>query len=230
MTLKLNTPLQMDGLFLLSDLVSETVDAVVFDPQYRDVMEKMKYGNEGQRQIKRAVLPQMGEDIIVSFLSEIWRVLFPSSYLFLWVDKFILCEGKVNGWLEAARNKSFPDYNLSIVDMITWDKQSFGMGYRSRRTNEHLLILQKDPKTTKTWKDKSIRDTWSEKIESPRKDHPHRKPKGLIERLLLSVTNEGDLILDPCAGSFSTLAVCKNIGRDFIGCDLTLDYVEEGLL
>ena len=208
---------------------SGSVSCSFFDPQYRDVLDKMKYGNEGARQIKRAILPQMGENLIVDFLSEIHRCLKPSGYLFLWVDKFILCEGKVLQWIEMEEKKNTESQKLKIVDMITWDKQSFGMGYRSRRTSEHLLIIQKEPKTIKTWKDKSIRDVWSEKIEHPRSGHAHRKPQGLIKKLILSVTEPGDIVLDPCAGSFLTLVCCKETERNFLGCDLTLDYLDERL-
>jgi DNA modification methylase len=59
------------------------------------------------------------------------------------------------------------------------------------------LVYQKHPKTTKNWLDNSIRDTWREKILEPRnkKRHPHRKPYGLVTRLLLATTQENILFL-----------------------------------
>ena len=38
--------------------------------------------------------------------------------------------------------------------------------------------------------------------------HPHQKPKELAKALIMATTNEGDLIVDPCAGSFIVLEVC----------------------
>jgi len=219
-----NTKNCMNGLDLLDKVFEESVSACFFDPQYRGILDKMDYGNEGERQKKRSQLQQMTELDIVSFLQKIEKALVPSGYIFLWLDKFHLCEGSHNLWLESINSKK--DEILKVVDLITWDKQSFAMGYRSRRTSEHLLIIQKQPATIKSWKDKSIRDVWSEKIESPRSGHPHRKPKGLIERLMLSVTDEGDLVLDPCAGSFGVLDVCLENGRNFIGCDLNKEFCE----
>lgn len=106
-----------------------------FDPQYRGVLDKLKYGNEGKKRGRaRAQLEQMNEETIITFIKEINRILKPSKYLFLWVDKFHLVEG-VKPWLI---NTSF-----KLVDMITWDKQKIGMGYRTRRKSEYLLILQK---------------------------------------------------------------------------------------
>lgn len=206
-----------DGLDLLSSLKDNSVSASFFDPQYRGIMEKLDYGNEGARQSGRASLKQMGEETIESFTIHISKKLKPSGYLFFWVDKFILCEASYKNWFRYV-----PDMNL--VDMITWDKKSFGMGYRTRKTSEYLLIYQKSPKMIKSWKNKSIRDVWSEKIEHPRMGHPHKKPIGLIKALVESVTKEGDLILDPCAGSFSVLDVCKFTDRDFIGCDINPEF------
>jgi site-specific DNA-methyltransferase (adenine-specific) len=229
----------MDGLNLLKFIGDSEIDACVVDFQYRGIMDAMGYGNEGQRQKKRALLRQMSENMIIEFLSEISRVLKQSSYLFMWVDKFILCEGSHTKWFSStiisddfSNPITFLDGHLqkmNLVDMLTWDKQSFGMGYRTRKTSEYLLIYQKSPKMIKSWKDKSIRDVWPEKIEHPRSGHPHRKPESLTERLLLSVTEPNDIVLDPCAGSFSTFNVCSRIGRNFLGCDISGEYIDENV-
>lgn len=199
-----------DGLILLKNIHDNRIAACFFDPQYRGVMDKMNYGNEGERQKKRAILTQMSEDIIKEFLSHISRVLRPSGHLFLWVDKFHLCEG-VMPWIAHT--------SLEIVDMITWDKGRIGMGYRSRRRSEYLICLQKSPKRAKgVWTRHNIPDVWSEKQIAP--NHPHQKPFELQKALIESVTKAGDYVLDPAAGSFSVMYAAHEIGRDFIGCDL----------
>ena len=53
-----------------------------------------------------------------------------------------------------------------------------------------------------------------------RKIHPHVKPIGLITRLIAAVTQPGDLVVDPAAGSFVVMRAAHQLGRDFIGCDL----------
>lgn len=58
------------------------------------------------------------------------------------------------------------------------------------------------------------------------KKHPHQKPKELIKALIAATTNEGDLIVDPCAGSFVVLEVCQELNRKFLGCDLTHKEME----
>lgn len=54
--------------------------------------------------------------------------------------------------------------------------------------------------------------------------HPTQKPLKLIEELVKTFSNEGDLILDNCMGSGTTGVACKNLGRNFIGIELDKNY------
>ena len=54
--------------------------------------------------------------------------------------------------------------------------------------------------------------------------HPTQKPIALLEYLIKTYTNEGDLVLDNCMGSGSTGVACVNTNRDFIGIELDKDY------
>lgn len=56
--------------------------------------------------------------------------------------------------------------------------------------------------------------------------HPTEKPVSLLEYLVKTYTNEGDLVLDNCMGSGSTGVACVNTGRRFIGIELDPGYFE----
>jgi len=58
-----------------------------------------------------------------------------------------------------------------------------------------------------------------------RQNHPTQKPEGLIERMILSSSDDGDLVVDPFSGSGTTLRVCQQLGRKAIGIELNPDYV-----
>jgi len=58
--------------------------------------------------------------------------------------------------------------------------------------------------------------------------HPTQKPVALLEYLIKTYTNENELVLDNCAGSFSTAIACINTGRRFIGYELDEKYFEIG--
>lgn len=59
--------------------------------------------------------------------------------------------------------------------------------------------------------------------------HPTQKPLQLIMRLINYYTKEGDLILDPFMGSFTTAVACYKTGRRFIGAELDKEYFEKGM-
>ncbi len=54
--------------------------------------------------------------------------------------------------------------------------------------------------------------------------HPTQKPLALIEYMVSTYTNKGDLILDNTMGSGTTCVACVNLNRNFIGMELDEDY------
>jgi len=56
-----------------------------------------------------------------------------------------------------------------------------------------------------------------------------QKPKALIKRIIKASSNEGDTVGDFYGGSFTTAEVCKNLNRNFIGCDISEKAVAIGL-
>lgn len=54
--------------------------------------------------------------------------------------------------------------------------------------------------------------------------HPTEKNHELLKELILDNSNEGDIVFDPCAGSGSHCLVAKELGRNFIGCELDAQY------
>lgn len=200
---------QADGIDFLKSLPSASLPLSVFDPQYRGVLDRQKYGNEGERQKDRARLQQMDDAQIGAFIAEIDRVLIASGHLLLWLDKYHLCTG-VAPWIGET--------DLETVDLIVWNKMRIGMGYRTRRTSEYLLVLQKKPLRAKgVWKAHDIPDVWNEKL--PQRGG-HAKPVGLQSRLIDCLTNPGDTVIDPAAGTYTVLEACKATERRFLGCDL----------
>lgn len=59
-------------------------------------------------------------------------------------------------------------------------------------------------------------------------DHPCQFPVGLIERLVLSLTDEGDLVFDPFAGVASSGVAALLHKRKFWGCEIMSEYINQG--
>ncbi|WP_172575323.1 site-specific DNA-methyltransferase [endosymbiont GvMRE of Glomus versiforme] len=144
-----------------------------------------------------------------------------SGFCLLWVNKTILGTDRVPNWLLQASQ-------LKIVDLLIWAKPYFGFGAYFRNQTEFAFLLQKQPTNSKLFKNRSFGNVWTENsLSTSQRNHPHQKPKELIKALIEATTNEGDLIIDPCAGSFIVLEACQETNREFIGCDLTYGEMEE---
>jgi site-specific DNA-methyltransferase (adenine-specific) len=176
---------QGDALELLRSLPADCTPLVFFDPQYRGVLDKLDYGNEGARQTERAKLPSMSGEYIDPCCRAAARVLRGSGYLMLWADTFNVCE---------AHHHRIADV-LPCVDLVVWDFISgFGNGCRSRRRGSYLLVLQKPPIVAKkTWTDLGVPDRWVEKnrpqAAPPRRRRmPPLRPDGRLKRLMTTTT------------------------------------------
>lgn len=60
-------------------------------------------------------------------------------------------------------------------------------------------------------------------------NHPTQKPEKLLERIIKASSNVGDVVLDPFAGSFTTIAVAQKFKRVGLGIELNPEYYKIGL-
>lgn len=58
--------------------------------------------------------------------------------------------------------------------------------------------------------------------------HGCQMPEQLLGRIIKLCSNEGDTVLDPFSGSATTLAVAKKLGREYLGFDLSPEYIQRG--
>ncbi len=77
---------------------------------------------------------------------------------------------------------------------------------------------------------KNPTDVWKMSLVSgnspERTEHPAQYPEELIERIIRTGTNEGELVLDPFMGSGTTAVVAKRLGRNFVGYETEKEFIE----
>jgi len=56
--------------------------------------------------------------------------------------------------------------------------------------------------------------------------HPCQMPENLLKRIIAVSTGAGDCVLDPFSGSGTTIAAAKQLGRDYVGVEISQKYVE----
>ena len=76
-----------------------------------------------------------------------------------------------------------------------------------------------------------VQDTWTDlrpmhNLSSERLGYPTQKPEALLERIIQTSSNKGDLIFDCFMGSGTTQSVAMKLGRKFIGADINLGAVQ----
>jgi len=75
-----------------------------------------------------------------------------------------------------------------------------------------------------------VSDVWTDihriKHNKYRDEHPCQLPIHLLERIILLSTDENDIVLDPFNGTGTTALAAKRLGRNFIGFDLSQEYID----
>jgi site-specific DNA-methyltransferase (adenine-specific) len=111
------------------------------------------------------------------------------------------------------------------------------MKYNPQKTFGHSSYSQKSGKQSDNWKGglNNVVTTVEDGSRHPKtvqsfhvgKDkglHPTQKPISLLEFLIKSYTDEGDLVFDPTIGSGTSMAAAKQLNRNGIGCELNDKY------
>ncbi|WP_111627057.1 site-specific DNA-methyltransferase [Larkinella arboricola] len=81
------------------------------------------------------------------------------------------------------------------------------------------------------WEGKVVQSLWTDVFTinsqaEERVDYPTQKPEALLERILKTSTNPGDLVFDCFMGSGTTQAVAMKLGRRFLGADINLGAIQ----
>ena len=116
--------------------------------------------------------------------------------------------------------KNQPKYNPIMVKGIKW-KRAGKKIHNTETLGETKLINPGNDKSDLKYPKTILRISNANKLN---RLHPTQKPVALMEYLIKTYTNEGDLVLDTCMGSGTTGVACKNLNRNFIGIELDEEY------
>lgn len=128
----------------------------------------------------------------------------------------VFSKGKIlyNPQMEQADVKNMRDrtknFNKGTKDSIWGEQKKF-----ITKKDERLRF----PKTV-------IRISGQSKEINNQRVHPTQKPVALFEYLIKTYTNEGDVVLDNCAGSGTTGVACKNLNRNYILIEKEENFVD----
>lgn len=111
----------------------------------------------------------------------------------------------------SARMTTYADRRANPVGKLPDDTWVL----RPQETDEHF-----QPESD-TWHVPRVCGTFSERL-----GHPCQMPEAVLDRIIRVASEKGDLVLDPFAGSGTTLAVAKKLGREYLGVELSEQYAD----
>lgn len=228
----MTTPYYSDGLVALyhgdcievmQELGDASVDTVLTDPPYssggrrensKSLRKSMTRSVEDDDWIRGDAMSTNGFTYLLRMCGVQWRrVLRPGGHALSFIDWRMapqLCAA-----LETADMRQHP--------ILVWDKARLGMGAIFRNQHEFIVHMSAGNPTAPQRRDvpnvlryPSVRDG----------DHPTEKPTALLQTLLSVVTPPGGLVLDPFAGSASTMTAAKALNLRAIGIEADERYCE----
>ena len=121
-----------------------------------------------------------------------------------------------------SKNKKYYYDNEAIKEPV---KQDWGTRNRTNgKYHNSGSGLSPHSGLTKSYDRKNKRDVWSITNKPYKGSHFAVFPPDLITPCILAGSEKGDIVLDPFMGSGTTAMVAKQLGRDYIGCELHEEY------
>lgn len=219
-----------DALDLFREIPDESIDLIVADPPYNLGKD---YGNTNDKREFDDYL-----SFSENWLTEAKRVLKKDGTIYVFMGvRFI-------SYLYEILEK---DLSMNFNSWITWfytqgigktkgfsprhdDILMFNKGKNFTFNLDDIRIPQKYYRERNNMRGANPGNVWEfshiHYCQKNRKSHPTQKPEGIIERMILSSSNPGERILDPFAGTGTTLRVCQQLNRHCIGFEYNPEYVD----
>jgi site-specific DNA-methyltransferase (adenine-specific) len=125
--------------------------------------------------------------------------------------------------IELARRYGLNNY-INLVFRKNFSAQVLKANMKVVGNCEYGLLLYRDRLPKFRNDGKMVFNCFDWPRESTEKIHPTQKPIGLLTRLIELFTDKGDVVIDPCAGSGSTLVAAEKIGRRAFGFEIKKDF------
>ena len=228
---------QGDCLEILAAIPAESVDMVFADPPYflsnggiTCHAGRMVSVNKGEWD--RSQGPDANHSFNHAWLEACQRVLKPNGSIW------------VSGTAHVIHSIGFAMQQLEfkLLNDITWVKPNPPPNLSCRyftHATETVIWAAKSKKSKHTFnyklmkeinRGKQMKSVWEilppDRSEKRFGKHPTQKPIALLERILLSATNEGDLVLDPFLGSGTTALAALRLKRPVVGIERLGNYLE----
>ena len=219
---ELNKVYCMDNLELLKQMDDNSVDLIYCDILYNTGRKFKDYDDN-------LGTPQQAMEWYRPRLIEMKRVLKDTGSIYL------QCDYRLIHYLKIEMDNIFKVENF--INEIIWKYGLGGSGKKSfskkhdnilfySKSKDYIFNIQYEDATSNKLKGckKKMIDVWDianiNNMAKERIGYDTQKPKELLQRIIKASSNKNDVIADFFVGSGTSLVVAKELGRNYIGCDI----------
>lgn len=130
--------------------------------------------------------------------------------------------------ISVAEKYGFPHY-IPLTFCKNYSAQVLKANMRIVGATEYAIVFYRDKLPKFRNNGKMIFDWFEWKRDNSKeypKIHPTQKPISVLKRLIEIFTDEGDVVIDPCAGSGTTLRAAVELGRNAYGFEVSKKFFE----
>jgi DNA modification methylase len=210
----------------IKDVEDASCDAIVTDPPYGlDTEFRAEFQDRKDMSSSFGEWDEeLGLEEIAAWIEEWYRVLKTGGSL------AVFCSDRYVSFIIAL----LEDHGFEKVQTIVWTKTNPAPQVRQTQFTQstEYIVVAVDGKKRRSWNWLGHAEMMTH-VSGPicgtkdRYGHPTAKPIWLMEWLLERLTNEGDLVLDPFAGSGATGQAAKQLGRQFILVEREKKYIKK---
>lgn len=133
--------------------------------------------------------------------------------------------------LIAAAEKHGFKHNIPLVFIKNYSAQVLKANMRIVGATEYGIVLYRDklPKFRNNGKMIFNWIKWEPDGKEIPKCHPTQKPQSILRKIISIFTDEGDVVIDPVAGSGSTLRAAKDLGRNSYGFEIYKPFYRKAI-
>lgn len=197
--------------------LKSNVNCIITDPPFGVDNKSNQSVTPDGKTWARKIANDESPDVAIKVFQMVMDVLLPKTVpdcdMYIFTAHQVLRE-----WLEVADSLSRHGFARSAI--LVWEKDGPGMGDTESwgMGHEIILFLKKGRRAATDRRRNGVLHV--PQVRPSDLIHPHEKPLALLELLIKHSTSRADLIVDPFAGSGSTVRAARRLGRSALGMEL----------
>jgi site-specific DNA-methyltransferase (adenine-specific) len=204
-----------DCLEILSRFPKESVDLIVTDPPYL-ISYKTNHRKDKNHDFCKPIKNDDNQELIREFINIAYYMLKMNSAFY-----------SFGSWKTVDFFKAEIEKYFKLKNIIVWVKNNWSAGDLKAQFGQQYELIFYALKGRRLINGKRLPDVWLfERVSGSKQLHQNEKPIKLLQRIIKVSSNDNELILDPFAGSGSTLVAAHILNRRWIGIEIEEKYCE----